>query len=57
MITDTHEPLRSIYCPDELWFDAWCQQTVFGSFIVHYGASYWRTRSYWYVPNTLREEG
>jgi hypothetical protein len=50
-ITETFEPVRSIYAPDN--GSAYAAPMILeNGYRVHYGNSHWPSLSYWLVPNT-----
>ena len=50
-ITQTYEPIRSIYAPDD--GSAYAQPGVLRpEWTVHYGESHWPSKYYWLVPGT-----
>lgn len=52
MITNTFEPIRSIYAPDD--YSAFVNHEVLGPVMfVDYGSTTWPSRSYWIVPGTI----
>jgi len=50
-ITETHEPIRSIYAPDD--GSAYYRPVLLGPPRIEYGLSDWPSRSYMMVPVQL----
>jgi hypothetical protein len=49
MVTETFEPSRPIYAPDN--GAAYCSRVILSPFYrVDYGSTCWPSRSYWLVP-------